>query len=140
LKYIPVRSLIFASLSYFGLVFAVGFLLGVVRVLWLAPAVGERYAELLEMPVMLAVAFFSAGFILDHFELPGVSDALVVGIIALLILLALEFTLVLGLRGLSLREYLANRDRVSGSAYVASLVVFAVLPGILKRVRNREAP
>jgi hypothetical protein len=37
-------------------------------------------------------------------------------------------TLVLGLRGLTVSEYLATRDWVSGSAYVVSLLVFAFLP------------
>ena len=34
---------------YFGLVFGTGFVLGPVRVLWLAPRVGERWAELIEL-------------------------------------------------------------------------------------------
>ena len=35
------------ALLYFALVFGVGFLRGPVRVLWLAPRVGERGAELM---------------------------------------------------------------------------------------------
>lgn len=35
---------------YFGIVFGVGFLLGVVRVPLLVPRFGERAAELAEMP------------------------------------------------------------------------------------------
>jgi len=39
------------------------------------------------------------------------------GCVALGLLLAAEFTLVLWLRGLSISEYLASRDPVSGTVY-----------------------
>ena len=48
------RSVLRAGVVYFAVVFATGFALGTVRTLWLAPALGERRAELLETPFMLA--------------------------------------------------------------------------------------
>src|SRR6185503_11470140 len=42
----------YAGLLYFSGVFAAGFLLGAVRVLWAGPRIGERAAELLEVPLM----------------------------------------------------------------------------------------
>ena len=41
------------ALAYFLIVFGAGFLLGTIRVLLLLPVLGERAAELLEMPFML---------------------------------------------------------------------------------------
>ena len=49
-----------AGISYFALVFGAGFVLGPIRLLWLVPRVGTRTAELLEMPVMLAVIIVAA--------------------------------------------------------------------------------
>jgi hypothetical protein len=59
-----------------------------------------------------------------------------VGVIALAILLAVEFTLVLWVRGLSFREYLDSRDPVAGTVYLLLLAVFAVMPALLRPVRK----
>ena len=134
------RSIILSSLSYFGIVILSGFVLGIVRVFWLAPWLGERNAELLEMPIMLFVAYVSAGYVIKRFRLPDVKAACTVGVVALILLLALEFTLVLELRGLSVEEYLRSRDPISSAAYAFSLLVYGALPGILKFVRERSAP
>jgi type IV secretory pathway TrbD component len=55
------------------------------------------------------------------------------GCIGLGLLLVAEFTLVLWLRGLSIREYLANRDPVSGTVYYVMLGVFAIMPLLVVR-------
>ena len=49
-----------AGLLYFKLVFGAGFALGTVRALWVIPRVGARRAELMEMPIMLAVTIAAA--------------------------------------------------------------------------------
>ena len=55
------------------------------------------------------------------------------GFVALGLLLVAEFTLVLWLRRLSIREYLATRDPVSGTVYYAMLAVFAIMPLLVAR-------
>jgi hypothetical protein len=56
------------------------------------------------------------------------SDRLGMGSIALGFLLAPEFGLVLLLRGMSIREYLASRDAASGTVNYVMLVVLAIMP------------
>ena len=126
------RVIALASLSYFGIVFAVGFALGITRVLWLTPLLGERTAELMEIPVMTIVSFLAAGFVVKRFAVPGLLAALAVGVIALALLLLLEFSLVLGLRDLTVAEYLATRDPVAGTAYTLSLLLFGLFPLLRK--------
>ena len=121
-----------AGLAYFGLVFAAGFLLGTLRVLWLAPRVGERTAELAETPLMLAVSLLAARWVVRRFQVPATAAArLRVGVLALALLLSCELTVVLAVRGLSFGEYLATRDPVSGAVYLASLLAFAAMPWLL---------
>ena len=44
-----------AGLFYFLVVFSSGFMLGIIRILWVVPRFGNRAAELMEMPLMLMV-------------------------------------------------------------------------------------
>jgi type IV secretory pathway TrbD component len=55
------------------------------------------------------------------------------GGVALGLLLAAEFTLVLWLRGLSIDEYVASRDPVSATVYYVMLGVFALMPLFVAR-------
>jgi len=48
---------------YFALVFGAGFMLGPMRILCIAPRLGERTAELLEAPVMLAISILTARWV-----------------------------------------------------------------------------
>jgi len=121
---------------YFALVFGVGFLLGIVRVLLLEPRLGERWAELVEMPLMLVAILLSARFVVQRFPASRRASYFVSGGLALLFLLAVEFSIVLGMRGLTITQYFAERDPVSGIAYALMLVIFAIMPWILGWRRN----
>jgi len=122
------------GLIYFSLVFATGFLLGTIRVLFIVPEIGERYAELIEMPIMLFAIYLSAKFIVGKMkEGESARTYLYIGMLSLIILLMFEFTVVLGLQGVSIKQYLASRDPVSGTTYVLSLIIFMVMPVLVAR-------
>lgn len=121
------------SLLYFALVFAAGFALGVIRVLWLAPMLGERNAELAEMPVMLFVILVAARFVVGRMPYPPPGACLAIGALALVFMLLVEFTVVLGLRGLTLTQYIESRDAVAVGAYALSLMLFMLMPVLLAR-------
>lgn len=123
-----------ASVLYFALVFGAGFALGTCRVLWVVPRLGTRMAELLEMPIMLLVTIGAAKWVVKRLVVPSrLSIRLGMGCLALGLLLLTEFTLVLGLRGLSISQYLASRDPVSGTVYYIILGVFAIVPLLVAR-------
>ncbi len=117
-----------AGISYFGMVFGAGFVFGFIRVLWVVPRVGTMWAELMETPLMLVVIVLAARWTVKRFELSSRAALVTVGVLALGLLLFAELTLVLGLRGMSLQEYIASRDPVSGIVYLVMLLVFALMP------------
>lgn len=123
-----------AGLCYFALTFGAGFVLGPLRMLVLVPRVGARVAELAELPVMIVVTWLAARWTIRRFHLPSSTRLrLVMGTLAFALLLAAEFSLVLPLRGLTLEQYFATRDPVSGTAYYATLVLLSLMPIIVER-------
>lgn len=121
--------LLAAAFAYFALAFGAGFALAPVRLLWLAPRIGDRAAELVELPVMLVVTWLAARFVTLRFGVPqALAPRLAVGLLAAALLLAVEFTLVLRLRGLTLDDYFATRDPVSGTAYYLAVLLLALMP------------
>jgi hypothetical protein len=126
-----------AGITYFALVFGVGFVLGSIRVPFLVPHVGERLAELIEMPFMFVAIVVSARFIIRRVSLPAKAQARVgAGFLALGLLVAAEVLLAVVLQDRTLGEYVAKRDPVSGVVYLAMLGLFAVMPLVHTRAAS----
>lgn len=118
-----------AGVLYFAVVFGAGFMLGLMRVLWVVPRLGTRVAQLFKAPIMLVITMVAARQIVRKLGVPfRPSSRLGMGGIALGLMLIAEFTLVLWLRGFSIREYVASRDPVAGAVYYVMPGAFAVLP------------
>ena len=129
------------AIVYFALVFGTGFLLGSVRVPFVVPRIGERYAELAEMPFMFMAIFFASRHVLQRYGLKTDSGSLIgIGVIALLLLVGAELLLAVLLAGRGVGEYLGSRDKVSGSVYLAMLLVFAGMPWLQARKQNHAPP
>ena len=114
-------------------------MLGALRILLLAPRIGARAAELAETPVMIAISWFAARWVVRRLDVPlAARPRLGMGLLALALMLVAEFALVLRLRGLTLEEYFATRDPVSGAAYYSALVLLALMPLIVGRRSRRH--
>jgi len=125
------------AVVYFLAVFAVGFVLGTLRVTLVVPAVGAPAAELAEIPFMLAVIVFLAWRLVRRWRL-GIGSAVVGGVIALVLLLGAEFALVGIVRGLTIEQWVASRANVAGAVYAAALAVFMLAPaGAASRLRGQ---
>lgn len=121
-----------AGLTYFLTVFGAGFALAFLRIPFLVPRVGVRTAELLETPLMLVVIYWaSRRLIRRHPELDRAAR-LRAGVLALALLVTAELLVAYALGARSASQYIASRDPVSGSVYLASLLVFALAPALGK--------
>ena len=123
------------AVLYFALVLGAGFVMGTIRVPFLVPRLGERYAELLEMPFMFLAIVLAARYVVRRFALPAsLPVRLQVGFAALGMFVVAELLLATALQSRSLVEFTASRDPVSGAVYVVMLLLFALMPAILGRM------
>ncbi len=117
-----------AGVLYFALVFAAGFVLGTLRVLVLAPAIGETMAVLAELPVILLVAWHACRWLTARLRVPGVLlPRAVMGALAFGLLIGAEAMLGAVL-GRPPAAQLAALATPAGRVGLAGQVAFALMP------------
>lgn len=120
-----------AGMAYFGIVFAVGFLLGTLRVLALVPRLGETAAVITELPLMLIVSWLACRWVVARIDLAPVLKArAVMGAVAFALLMLGELAVaVLGF-GRSLAEHVSHYREASAILGLAGQVGFALFPSL----------
>ncbi len=109
-----------AAFTYFLMVFATGFLLGRIGILW------------------LPISIFSSCFI--NCQFPGSrQQQLFSGLLALGLSLSVELGVAVLLQGRSVWDAFFNRDPVSGTAYYFSLLMFGLMPWILDKMLTKPS-
>lgn len=131
---------ILGGFSYFGLVFVAGFVLGTIRTLWLAPALGSLGAVLIELPVILALAWLAALWTIRRLAVPdAVAPRALMGALAFVLLMAAELALSVLLFGRSIAAHWATYGEPDALVGLAGQVVYALLPlVVLGRTAARE--
>lgn len=118
------------GMRYFIGVFALGFLLGTVSTLWLAPVVGDVLAVAIELPMMLAFSWLWCRRLLAGRSLAMGGRAIIGGTAFLWLMLA-ELSLSLAFGG-TLATHLAALLAPAGLLGLAGQLLFAALPLIPK--------
>ena len=121
---------------YFAAVFAAGFVLGVLRTLVLVPLLGEWGAVLVELPVILSIAWWVCKRILRRWPL-WPPAAVAMGAIAFLLLMGAEAALSTLLAGRSLAEHLSLYAQLPHQLGLAGQLAFALFPWIQARRSQR---
>ena len=125
------------AVSYFVVVFSVGFLLGPVRVVWLEPRFGKAIAVVCEAPFLLVAMGLAAVWVPKKFGLANSGELVMVGIAALMLVLLADFTLGVVVRGISWADQIAYVSTAAGRLYLVLLSAFAAMPLLLNGCSTR---
>lgn len=120
---------------YFLAAFAIGFALAPLRILVLAPRIGEAGATAVESVFLLTAVWFAAGWIVRRFALVRIGARATAGLVGLILLLGAEIALGAVWRGLTLGGFLTRFATPAGMVYGAALAIFALMPLVVARSR-----
>ncbi len=122
-----------AGLVYFAIVFAIGFVLGSIRVLLVAPVLGALGAVLVELPVILLACWLAAGWLARWLSPQSASDALIMGAVAFMCLMIAEFSLADLAFDRSLTDQIRHWATLEGALGLGGQILFAILPWVQGR-------
>jgi len=117
--------------AYFGAVFLIGFVLGVVRLLVLVPLAGETLAVVVELPIILGFAWFACRWLIRAMGVPGsFPDRLVMGAVAFALLMLGEVAISVFLGGRDLAGHFALYRQAPHLLGLAGQIAFALFPAL----------
>ena len=127
-----------AGLFYGLLIFGIGFILGTLRELVLAPLIGRDAVVVIETPVILLAAWFAAWWLIRRLGVPARAGArLAMGALAFAVLMAGEALVATLGFGRGLAAHLAAYATQRGVLELLPQIAFALLP-LLHLFRQRS--
>ena len=124
-----------AGAVYFLVVYVVGFALGLVRVLLIAPRLGATAAVLVELPVMLTASWIACRLIIDHMAVAShLSTRLVMSASAFVLLILVETALGMVAFGQPPAMQMAALRETAGLVGLGGQVTFALFPLIQLKI------
>lgn len=128
-----------AGFLYASSAFAIGFVFGAIRVLQVAPRLGETVAVLLEAPFMLGVSWMLSRWSASRYGvLTNFKTALLMGAIAFALLMVAEFATAVWLFAQTARSYFIGFASLPGAIGLIAQLCFASFP-VLQSSRTRIA-
>ncbi|MCG8413873.1 MAG: hypothetical protein MI746_06595 [Pseudomonadales bacterium] len=118
-----------AGILYAVGVFAIGFMLGVVRVALLVPLLGESLAVIIELPVILAASWVLCGRAIHIKQVtPEVSARAAMSLAAFVVIMVGDLMVGLFIFGLSTDDYVARYSEFANMLGLAGQMLFAIFP------------
>ena len=123
------KPALIAASAYFLALFALGFVFGTIRVIFVVPRIGELLATMAEVPVMLIAAYFACRWAIRRWQVPSAVEvrfAMVPWFLAMLFV----FEALLGatLFGRSVDEQWAALGSPAGLVGISAQIIAAFLP------------
>jgi hypothetical protein len=122
------RALI-AATTYFLALFALGFVLGTIRTIFLVPRIGQLAATCAEVPIILTAAFFLCHWTIQRWQVPHTADvrwAMALWFLALLLMF--EGLLGATLFARTIAEQWAALATAAGLIGLTAQIIAALLP------------
>lgn len=119
-----------AGLNYFALVFSAAFLIGVLRTLVVAPAIGETAAVLAEVPIVLALSWLFCRWVTRHIPVPALQGRVMMGILAFVLLMAAELLLAVLIAHRTVAGHFALYRTAPALIGLLGQIGFAVIPSV----------
>jgi hypothetical protein len=130
---------VLAGFAYFAVVFAAGFVLGTLRVFLLIPWLGETAAVLIELPVILVVAWVACRRLVGAFDVASeLAPRLVMGGTAFLSLMGTELIFSVLTFGRTVADHLAHYHEMHALLGLAGQVAFGLFPPMQLRKGHRS--
>ena len=117
-----------AGAVYFTVIFALGFVLGTVRTLWLTQAIGATAAVLAELPVMLIASWFVVRWLIRRYAVLRAGDRLIMGALAFGMLMMAELALAVLLFSQTPSQWLASVMTMPGPIGLTGQMLFGLMP------------
>ncbi|MBP6013433.1 MAG: hypothetical protein KBA31_14505 [Alphaproteobacteria bacterium] len=115
--------------AYFLVVFAIGFVLGTIRTLFVIPRFGETNAILVELPVMLAASWIACIWLVRRFAVStALRDRLAMGVVAFALLMLGELSVSMYGFGRTAADHVASYRTLGAQLGLAAQVLFALMP------------
>lgn len=112
-------------------IFAVGFVLGTIRTLLLAPRIGALAAVAAEVPVMLLISWFYCRWLIKRLGINSNRAPLLLwGLLAFTLLMAIEFTVSVLAFGQTATQFIGNLQTPAGLLGLAGQFLFGLIPVI----------
>lgn len=118
-----------AGIVYFLIVFAIGFVLGTIRVLFVMPQLGATAAVAIELPIMLALSWIACVWLVGRFQVPTEAGArLLMGVLAFALLMAGELGVSVFGFGRSAAQHFATYAGFEAQLGLGAQLLFAAFP------------
>jgi hypothetical protein len=118
-----------AGLAYGAVIFALGFILGTLRELLLAPLIGRTAVVWIEAPLLLLASWFAAGWLIRRLRVEArLSARLVMGAAAFALLMAGEALVAVFGFGRTLAMHAAGYLTPRGALELLPQIAFALFP------------
>jgi hypothetical protein len=119
--------------AYFSIVFAAAFALGVLRVMFVVPLVGNLLATLIELPFTLSISWFVCSWLVRTYGISTLGQAVAVGAVAFALLMCAEAVGSILLFNSTLQNHIASYFTAAGALGLTGQVAFGAFPILIYR-------